>query len=73
MKREAARLPPKTAYDLGETIGRCLFRPVSGYLDYRLSQLTVKTLPLFETIHDEPDPIGSRIFRRVTGSDQDRR
>lgn len=58
-KREAAQLPPEAAYDLGETIGRCLFRAVSGYLDYRLSQLTVKTLTLlaerFETIHDEPD------------------
>jgi hypothetical protein len=58
-KSEAAQLPPKAAYDLGETIGRCLFRAVSGYLDYRLSQLTVKMLTLlagrFETIHDEPD------------------
>jgi hypothetical protein len=58
-KHEAAQLPPSAAYDLGETIGRCLFRAVSGYLDYRLSQLTVKTLTLlaerFETIHAEPD------------------
>jgi hypothetical protein len=58
-KREATQLPPKAAYDLAETIGRCLFRAVSGYLDYRLSQLTVKTLTLlaerFETIHDEPE------------------
>ncbi|MGH7039442.1 MAG: hypothetical protein ACREE1_15030, partial [Stellaceae bacterium] len=58
-KREATQLPPKAAYDLGETIGRCLFRAVAGYLDYRLSQLTVKVLALlaerFETIHDEPN------------------
>jgi hypothetical protein len=57
-KREAAQLPPTAAYDLGETIGRCLFRAIAGYLDYRLSQLTVKMLTLlaerFETIHDEP-------------------
>jgi hypothetical protein len=57
-KREATQLPPKAAYDLGATMGRCLFRAVSGYLDYRLSQLTVKTLMLlaerFTTIHDEP-------------------
>jgi hypothetical protein len=45
-KRETAQLPPRAAYDLGETIGRCLFRAVSGYVDYRLSQLTVKTLTL---------------------------
>jgi hypothetical protein len=36
-KREGAQLPPRAAYNLGETIGRCLFRAVSGYLDYRLS------------------------------------
>jgi hypothetical protein len=56
-KREATQLPRKAAYDLGETIGRCLFRAVAGYLDYRLSELTVRVLTLlgerFETIHDE--------------------
>jgi hypothetical protein len=57
-KRDETQLRPKAAYELGETIGRCLFRAVLGYLDYRLSQLTVNMLTLlaerFETIHDEP-------------------
>ena len=56
-KRETTQLPENAGYDLGVTIGRCLFKAVAGYLDYRLSQLTVKTLTLlaerFETIHDE--------------------
>ncbi len=66
-KRDAAQLPSSAAYDLGETIGRCLFRAVSGYLDYRLSQLTVKTLTLlaerFETIDDEPDHAPEAVAR----------
>lgn len=58
-KRAETQLTRKAAYDLGVTTGRCLFKAVAGYLDYRLSQLTVKTLTLlagrFATIYDEPD------------------